>query len=91
MRKLLILAMFMLIAMPIYAQDGDDSQSDETTISAEAEELQQAIDALTLEATSTTSDAPQGVNILFMLAGAAGILGVGMAMIGRSRAESARS
>jgi uncharacterized protein YdeI (BOF family) len=90
MRKLLILVLIMLFVMPVYAQHDDDHSDDTTSMSTEAEALQQAIDAVSVQtvSSSTSSDAPQGINILFMLAGALAVAGVGMATIGRDRVRT---
>lgn len=78
------LLVVLLIAVPVIAQADDDAPVDDP-VSAEAAELQEAIDALTHQEADETASTPQGLSILFLLAGLAAVGGVGMAMIGRDR------
>ncbi|TVR19845.1 MAG: hypothetical protein EA396_11775 [Anaerolineaceae bacterium] len=80
----LALLIVLLIAVPVIAQADDDAPVDDP-VSTSAAELQEAIDALTHQDEEETASTPQGLSILFLLAGLAGIGGVGMAMIGRDR------
>lgn len=84
-RTLFLLWVALLVALPVYAQD-DDGVSNEP-LAAQIAELQQNIEAVTVDAPTsssrTTGDVPQGINILIVLVAVGAIASVGLAVVGK--------
>jgi hypothetical protein len=81
---LLWVALLVLVAVPVFAQD-DETVSSEP-LSAQIAELQQSIEAATVDAPTSPSrsaDVPQGINILIVMAAVGAIASIGLAMIGK--------
>ncbi len=86
-RTLLLLwvALLVVVAVPVLGQT-DETPSDEP-LSAQIADLQQSIEAATVDAPASVArsgdEVPQGINILIVMAAVGAIASIGLAIIGK--------
>jgi hypothetical protein len=83
-RTLFLLWLALIVALPVFAQDDEPITSE--PLAAQIAELQQNIEAATVDTPASTpreSDVPQGINILIALVAVGAIASVGLAVVGK--------